>query len=257
MFKLSSTALKNRVSILVTGKSGIGKTALAATFGDLNKVCLINLENGFLSIADHTIDIYDCTVDANGREMPRHLRHKKLIYALTDIFARKEMQEKYKYLVIDSITEASQNLMESLKLLYPDKKNTLPMYGDNNTEMMALIKSIRDLNYVTVVLALETIEKDEVGRRFNGIDVIGKITQRIPAFFDEVFCYDQFEVDGKLERRLLTSSHGNYIAKDRSGKLSLLEKPNLQDIITKIMTPIKVEKPKDLDVKFKQSNDAK
>lgn len=237
MFKQADSAL-NQLSILVTGPSGIGKTALAATFDDLSQVCLINLENGYRTIADKPITIYDCTVDANGKEMPRYLRHKKLLHALKEVFTRDDAKAKFKYLILDSITEASQNLIEALKLQYPDPKNTLQMYGENNVQMTDLVKTIRDLPYVTVVLALESAEKDEVGRRYYSSDVAGKISGRLPAFFDEVFFYGIFEKAGKKDRFLLTQNHDTYVAKDRSGKLEMLEVPNMKQIINKIL-PVK------------------
>lgn len=242
MFKKANTSLSNQLSMLVVGKSGIGKTALTATFDDLSKVCLINLENGYRTIADHPIDIYDCTVDANGNELVRPMRHKKLLHAITEVFSKPESKSKYKYLVFDSITEASQNLIEYLKTVYPDKKDSLKLYGDNNDMMLAIIKSIRDLPYVSLVLALDSIEKDEVGRRFHSVDIAGRISSRIPAFFDEVFYYDIFELNDKKERYLLTSNHDTFSAKDRSGKLSLFEKPDLKHIIAKILTPKKESK---------------
>lgn len=235
MFKQADSALSNQLSILITGKSGIGKTALAGTFSDPSEVCLINLENGFRTISHLPIAIYDCCVDANGNEMPRHMRHKKLIHALKEVFSRDDAKKKFKYLVIDSLTEASQNLIEALKLQYPDPKNTLQMYGENNVQMSDLVKTIRDLPYVTVVLALESADKDEVGRRYYTSDVAGKISSRLPAFFDEVFFYDMFEKNGKKDRFLLTQSYETYVAKDRSGKLEMLEAPNMQNIINKIL----------------------
>ncbi len=234
MFTTTSNSIKDSLSILVYGKSGIGKTTLSATTPDVTKTCIISLENGLRAVSDKNIAVYDCTVDANGKEMERHVRHDKFLHAIK-LFQGDELKSKYEYLVIDSLTEIAQNLVEKLKLLYPNKSDAMKLWGDYNDNMLNIVKSIRDLkSYLIIVLALEKIEVDEFQRRFSGVDVAGKIAARLPAFFDEVFYYSIFDIEGKKERLLLTSSFENGLAKDRSGKLAQYEKPNLTSVINKI-----------------------
>jgi hypothetical protein len=173
-------------------------------------------------------------VDANGKELDRAVRHDKFLHALK-LFQTEEIKAKYDYLVIDSLTEIAQNLVEKLKLTYPNKSDAMKLWGDYNDNMLNIVKSIRDLkSYNIIVLALEKTEVDEFQRRFVGVDCAGKIAARLPAFFDEVFYYNIFDQEGKKERLLLTSSFENGLAKDRSGKLSQYEKPNLTAVIAKI-----------------------
>lgn len=234
MFTTSSNSIKDSFSILVYGKSGIGKTTLAATTPNITKTCIISLENGLRSIGDKNIAVYDCTVDANGKELERHTRHDKFLYALK-LFQGDDIKSKFDYLVIDSLTEIAQNLVEKLKLTYPNKSDAMKLWGDYNDNMLNIVKSIRDLkSYGIIVLALEKTEVDEFQRRFVGVDCAGKIAARLPAFFDEVFYYNIFDIEGKKERLLLTSSFENGLAKDRSGKLSQYEAPNLTAVINKI-----------------------
>lgn len=234
MFTTTRASENQSLSILVYGQAGIGKTTLASTIKESEKVCILSLENGNRSISDFAIDVYDITVDANGNELDRPIRHDKFLHALK-LFKNEDMKVKYKYLFIDSLTEISQNLIEKLKLAHPDKKDAMKLWGDYNDAMLNIVKSIRDLRpYTVVVLALEKIDVDEFQRRFYGVDVAGKIANRLPAFFDEVFYYSVFDIDGKKERLLFTATSDNLIAKDRSGKLERFEKPDISLILEKI-----------------------
>ena len=244
MFTTTIASLKDSLSFLAYGQSGAGKTTLAKTFPDISKTCVISLENGLRSIADSNIAVYDCTVDANGKELDRHVRHDKFLHALK-IFQGDELKAKYKYLMIDSLTEIAQNLVEKLKLTYPDKKDSMKLWGDYNDAMLGIVKSIRDLKgYTIVVTALSKVDKDEFQRRYHAVDIAGKVSERLPAFFDEVFYLGQFDVNDKKERLLLTQTYETYLAKDRSGRLSQFEQPNLGTIINKILAEAKITKEK-------------
>jgi hypothetical protein len=104
--------------------------------------------------------------------------------------------------------------------------------------MTRLVKGFRDLeSYNVVFTALEKVETDEVKRRFVCPDVGGgKFQERLPAFFDEVFYMTITPDDQGVYRRvLLTNPASGYPAKDRSGRLALVENPNLAEIRAKIL----------------------
>lgn len=239
--KISST--KNvgsgRLKILVFGEPGSGKTYLARTIKEPTLV--ISAEAGLLSLRDKSIDVIDITLDDNGQSIPKDKRIDRLgeVYAY---LITEEAKKKYKWIFIDSLTEINQNLMEKLNVEFPDRKDTLPMYGENSKRMRSLVKSFRDLTeYNVVFTALSEIDKDENNQRFTGISLVGSFSTKISAFFDEVF-YLHVHKDaetGVSTRQLITEKSDKLVAKDRSGALDPVEVADLDVIAKKINAEIK------------------
>lgn len=231
MFCNTSDFKGESTKCLIYGSSGVGKTTALATLP--GKTLLVSAENGLLSISDKDIDVYDLTVDKNGKALDRHLRFEKLNHFLSKVLPE---LEGYDTLAIDSLTEIAQNIVENLKIKHPESRDALKMWGEYSAIMTALVKSLRDLpGYNVVMTALSSVDKDEQNRRFIGIDVNGKISGRIPALLDEVFYMQVMQDDeGKEHRVFVTSNHGDIIAKDRSGKLNQFEQPDFGRIFAKI-----------------------
>ena len=62
-----------------------------------------------------------------------------------------------------------------------------------------------------------------------------KTGQQLPYFFDEVLALRvEKDAEGVAHRALMCDSDGLWLAKDRSGKLSPWETPDLSDVIRKI-----------------------
>lgn len=223
---------QNRLKILIYGQAGVGKTSLAATLKE--KVLVISAEAGLLSLAGHDIDSIDVTADDNGEPIPKEKRAKRLGevfgYVCSD-----EAKKKYQWLFLDSLTEISQNMLEALAEVYTDPKDTIKMWGDYNKKARSLIKSFRDLPYYNVIMtALETIDKDENNRRYLRPEMQGGVGKQLTGFFDEVLHMYIDDTTEKPQRAILCQPKENIQAKDRSGRLSVLEKPDLQAIADKI-----------------------
>lgn len=219
------------LKILVYGESGAGKTTLAGTIKE--PTLIISAEAGLLSLKGKKIDVIDLSLDDEGKVIPQENRIVRLSevykYLLTD-----EAKKKYKWIFVDSLTEISQNLMAALYKEFPERKDTLPMYGENSKRMRSIVKTFRDLPFYNVVItALSMVDKDENNQRYTGINIVGKLSDSLPAFFDEVF---YLHVDKETsERVLVTEKSDKLVCKDRSGKLDKFEKPDLSQIASKIL----------------------
>lgn len=220
---------KHLIKALIYGESGAGKTTLAGTIAEPTLV--ISAESGLLTLKNKKIDVIDISQDDHGSIIPKEKRIARLgevyQYLLTD-----EARSKYKWIFIDSLTEISQNLIEQLNQEFPERKDSLVMYGENAKRMRSLVKSFRDLPYYNIVMvALSIIDKDENGLRYNAFDLVGGFSAKLPGFFDLVM-YLGIDKDGK--RVLITEKSDRVIAKDRSNSLAKLEAPDLSVIASKI-----------------------
>jgi hypothetical protein len=150
----------------------------------------------------------------------------------------KAMQGKFKWVFIDSLTEISGRCYEAMKAKYPNKSDSFALWGDYTDAMSLLIKGFRDLKpYNVVFTVLETIELDEIKRRYAAPAIAGsQLKDRLTSYFDEVLYMTGMKADdGSEYRAFVTQPWERYPGKDRSGKLHLIEKPDLGHIKSKIL----------------------
>jgi len=235
----------NRIVAIVVSRYGMGKTSLIRTiFGqeylpgsgwtevktDGDKVCVLAAEPGLLAVKD--------LVDAGlieGYEI-RSLAEFKEAYQL--LLSVQEMKERYSWIFIDSLSEISERCYESMKEKYPSRTDSFKLWGDYTDMMKMLIKGFRDLaDYNIVFTALETVDKDENNIRYISPAVAGKdLKEKLPSYFDEVLYMSEIIDENGIQHRVIyTQPSGKYPAKDRSGKLGAIEKPNLLTIKNKIL----------------------
>lgn len=224
--KNTKTKTSSRITALIYGPSGIGKTTLAKTLP--GKTLIISAESGLLSLSGMDIDYVDiCEGKGSTQLKLEHLR---------DILKHLSSEKtEYENIFIDSLTEIAQIMVQFQQTLYPDKKDSMNLWGAYNTQIRAFIKHVRDLSPYNIILtALEKVDKDEIGRRYKIPEMNGAVAAQIAQFFDEVLYYTEIENEKEKKRVLITSSSSNFIAKDRSGKLNQYEIPDFGIIFNKI-----------------------
>lgn len=230
-------AAASAIKICIIGHAGAGKTFLASTIKE--SVLVVSAESGLLTLKKFKIPYVDITVDDKGEAIPE----AKRIARLAEVYKwlqTAEPRAAYKWIFIDSLTEIAQNMVKALDSdpQYSSEKMALKKWGQYNTEMKGMIKAYRDLPYYNVVFtALAEDDKDEsTGMIVKRVMMPGKISQQVPAWFDEVFYLGTSkDAEGNDVRKLLTSATERIPdPKDRSGNLDKFEQPDLAIIINKI-----------------------
>lgn len=206
------------VKVLVYGRPGVGKTRLCATAPD---PIILSAESGLLSLSNEDIPVQTIASIEDLNE----------VYAwLLD----SDEAKGYKTICLDSVSEIAEQVLATEKNAVKDGRKA---YGEMQDRMSRLLRAFRDLPGRNVYFSAK-MEKmqNEDGMILYQPSLPGKtLSQGIGYFFDEVFALVNVkDEDGNLLRCLQTSSDTAYEAKDRSGKLSFYEAPDLSAIFQKI-----------------------
>ena len=230
---------ETKIKALIVGFSGAGKTTQARFLKEF-KPLVISAESGLLSLQGAGIDYIDISKDDEGKLIPKELRVRRLMEVYQYVL-KPETQAKYNLLYLDSLTEISQVLFDALRKEYPERKDNLVLYGELGQKMRDIIKAFRDApHYHTVMTCLCTVDKDEsTGKRFMAFDLIGGIKEKLAQYFDLVL---YLRVNDEKKRELVCQQTDTITAKDRSGKLELLEPGDLGLVFKKAMgiTPVTI-----------------
>lgn len=217
--KLRSTSglSANGVKLLVYGQAGAGKTSLIKT---LPNPVVLSAEGGLLSIADADLPFIEITDMASLQEAYEWLNSEEGL--------------QFNSVALDSISEIAEVVLNHEKKINKDPRAA---YGNMQEQMGDIIRSFRDLVGRNVLFTAK-LEKttDEMGRILYAPSMPGNKTgQSLPYFFDEVLALRvEKDAEGITQRALMCDSDGLWQAKDRSGKLSAWEMPDLGEIIAKI-----------------------
>ena len=231
---------------LVFGQSGSGKTSLAKTWHDTKRVFFIDLENGSLSARYKNGD--------NGERIKTEINVLKFDFKMVgdkkvrlDCTEKKQkFEEALKWaianltkddlLVIDSLTELAQITHNCLKLKYPDKRDSMTLWGEFLSSMTAIASFIKDLPLNVLITSLMTSELDADKNIKEGIMVSGQAANLIPPLFDEVYKTKVItKEDGSRVYALVTQPDNSEPTKSRGGVLNRYEKPDLAAIRNKIL----------------------
>jgi phage nucleotide-binding protein len=213
--KTTGSLSANGVKLLVYGQAGAGKTSLIKT---LPQPIVLSAEGGLLSIQDADLPYIEITS----------------IETLKEAYVWLTETTDYKSVALDSISEIAEVCLNYEKKINKDPRAA---YGAMQEQMADIIRAFRDLPGLHVYMSAK-LEKtqDEMGRILYAPSMPGNKTgQSLPYFFDEVLALRiEKDADGNTQRALMCDSDGLWSAKDRSGKLSAWEAPDLGAIIAKI-----------------------
>lgn len=224
----------NGVKAIIYGRSGMGKTMLAATApGPI----ILSAESGLLSLNKANIErIHGVGTPGICYDIP--VAQIRTVDDLTEMYNWcVGNPNAYGTVVTDSITEIGEVVLANAKKQVKDPRQA---YGELIEKMLMVIKSFRDLPGKNVVmLAKEELTKDDTtGRTSYGPSMPGsKLGPQLPYYFDAVLRLgvNKDPASGTEYRFLQTQPDFQYDAKDRSGRLAPVEYPHLGSIFSKIL----------------------
>ncbi|WP_188236053.1 ATP-binding protein [Sphingopyxis sp. LK2115] len=245
----------------IFGKSGIGKTSLLWTL-DPATTLFIDLEAGDLAIEGWSGDSVRPRTWAECRDFavfiggPNPALRDDQVYseahfaAVCERFGDPAALDRYHTVFIDSITVAGRLCFQwckgqpeafSEKTGKPDVRGA---YGLHGREMIAWLTHLQHTRAKNVWFVGILDEKlDDFNRRIFQPQIDGaKTGLELPGIVDEVLTMAEIKDDAGAPYRAFvcqTINPCNFPAKDRSGRLDLIEEPHLGRLMAKIRGPVK------------------
>lgn len=239
---------------LILGPYGIGKTSLLRTL-DAATTLFVDGEAGDLAVQDVPSDTMrpetwpECRhlaafIGGPNPALPDHAPYSKAHYdAAVAELSDPAMLDKYETIFVDSITKISRIALQWCAQ-QPDafnaqgKPDLRGAYGLLGREMLGWVTQLQHVRNKNVVFtcAMEQT-KDDFGRLQWEPHLEGAKTGReLPGIVDEVISYTLLDDgEGSAYRAFVTHKDNPYglPAKDRSGRLDLIEEPHLGKLIAK------------------------
>ena len=208
-------------TLLIYGKSGIGKTRLALT---AEKPLILSVESGLLSLRKNKLPFLKIT---NTDEMDSALAYVKT----------EKPRKIFRTIVIDSITEIAEICLNQYMDEFKDGRKA---YGELALKILNYIREFKHLDgYNIYMIAQQSVNEDEDTGLLRAAPAMPgkKLNNALPYQFDEVFKMEAKTLkDGRKARYLITEENEHCEAKDRSGNLKPIEKANVKELFAKVLS---------------------
>ncbi len=237
MLRFTTTAEASKtggVKVLTYSRSGMGKTALCAT---APKPIIISAESGMLVLSDANLARLELVL---GRALPRNIPVIEVssyldLFEAYNFVATSAHAREFETVCLDSISEIAERVLANAKATVKDPRQA---YGALIDDTLKLVVGFRDIPNKNVYMSAkqELVKDDSTGATLFGPSMPGKqLGPALPYYFDEVFNLNIGKTsDGRDYRYLRTRPDFQYDAKDRSGALAEIEKPDLTYLFNKI-----------------------
>lgn len=248
-------AERNGVKLVLLGKSGIGKTSQLRTLPE-DSTLFVDLEAGDLAVKDWHGDCVrpqtwpefrDLVVFLAGpnKALPAEAAFSQAHYdAVCARYGDPEQLAKYDTYFVDSLTVLARLAMVWAKTQpqafsertgKPDSRGAYGLLGQEMITALTHLQHARGKNVIFVAILDE--RTDDFNRRIFQPQIEGsKTATELPGIVDEVVTLAEITAeDGSSYRAFVCQTVNPYglPAKDRSGRLDVLEPPNLAQLIAK------------------------
>lgn len=203
-------AVADASKTLLVAHHGWGKTFQARHYQKkYGKGLILSGESGLKSLEDVEIDYLPFS-SWDGKHDPANG-----VFSFRGLCAILESDEfkaaGYKWIMLDSLTEVSERLLDHVEKVHEGNKNAFEKWGDYARMMTGALKWLRDRPYHVLVTCLAAEETDDNGAVNYWPLVKGqKVSKQIPALFDHVLCGVRITEDGPAGTPIV----GRYVITD-------------------------------------------
>jgi len=184
--------VSKNLKVLLYGQSGVGKTYLA---GSCENAVILDLEKGSSSAKNKNIDVI--TVD-NAKVFREAIEWAK--------------EQPYDTIIIDSFTRYSEMLFVALSQLYPDKRDSMKLWGDFDTVSRQRLEDILGIEKNIVLTMLEEQIVDGGSLKKFPMYKANKFKMMIPSYFDLV---SHLVIDSEGNRMMINEPTDDAVGKNR------------------------------------------
>ena len=250
---------KRGIKGVLLGKSGIGKTSQLLTLPESNTL-FFDLEAGDIAVQDwHGNSIrpktwQECRDFAVFIGGPNPALRDDQVYsqahynAICEQLGDPKELDQYETIFIDSITVAGRLCFQWCKgqpQAYSEKTgkaDTRGAYGLHGQEMIAWLTHLQHTRNKNIWFVGILDEKlDDFNRKQFSAQIEGaKTSLELPGIVDQVVTLAAVDAEDETSYRAFvnhTLNPWNYPAKDRSGRLEMIEQPHLGKLMEKIKAP--------------------
>lgn len=260
---------------VIGGKSGIGKTSLLWTLPEASTL-FFDLEAGDKAVEGWRGDSLrprtwdecrDLAVFIGGPNpaTPADQPYSQAHYdAVCKRFGDPSVLDKYDTLFIDSITVAGRlsftwSSQQPEAFNHQGKADVRGAYGLHGREMLKWLTQLQHTRNMNVWFVGILDEKtDDYGRINFSLQIEGsKAALELPGIVDEVITLAEVEFNSETSARAFicqTINPYGFPAKDRSGRLEIIEQPHLGKLMDKIRGPLRITGPGRLVTSLPTSN---
>ncbi len=251
---------KRGIKGCIFGKSGIGKTSLLWTL-DPQATLFVDLEAGDLAVEGWNGDTvrpktwqevrdFAAFIGGSNPSIPETQVYSQSHYdSICKQFGNPYLFDKYETIFIDSITVASRLCFGWCKTqpqAYSDKTgkpDIRGVYGLQAQEMISWLNHLQHVRNKNIWFVGILDEKlDDFGRRFFSPQIEGSKTGlELPGIVDQLITMAEINDGVNPPYRAFINHTINpygYPAKDRSGRLDMMEEPHLGKLMEKIKSPL-------------------